>query len=231
MKIVIGICIGFANVSAALQLLVVWNFEYISYWSDSRMISFSIFVVFAHTFVNLTEYSYMFTGNASFLTAGPWALFYLGEPILTNLSKDPPFPGFDILVLVSCLIQIFVFLAKAANKVRHASYMEELQRVLVENVFNIHGLLASILGGAIWAFTILYHSSASAADAPQTYVVRNIVMLTIGCSFPYWGSFPLRFAKRKLFNAGSEGPWLHCRQKESREISKMRRAYFQNNCN
>ena len=26
----------------------------------------------------------------------------------------------------------------------------------------------------------------------QAYVVRNMVMLTAGCSFPYWGSFPLR---------------------------------------
>ena len=29
----------------------------------------------------------MFTGNAPVLTAGPWALFYAGAPILPNLSK------------------------------------------------------------------------------------------------------------------------------------------------
>ena len=43
--------------------------------------------------------------------------------------------------------------------------------MLVENVFNIHGLLASCLGALIWAFTILYHSSASAAAAPQVVTV------------------------------------------------------------
>ena len=58
--------------------------------------------------------------------------------------------------------------------------------MLVENVFNVHGLLASILGAAIWAFTILYHSSDSAAAAPQvtvrivcgpTYVVRYVAII------------------------------------------------------
>ena len=34
-------------------------------------------------------------------------------------------------------------------KVRHTSYLEVLQSVLVENVFNIHGLLASLLGAAL----------------------------------------------------------------------------------
>ena len=29
----------------------------------------------------------MFTGNAPVLTAGPWALFYAGAPILPKLSK------------------------------------------------------------------------------------------------------------------------------------------------
>ena len=63
---------------------------------------------------------------------------------------------------------------------RHTSYLEVLQSVLVENVFNIHGLLASILGAAIWAFTILYHSSDSAAAAPQVtvrIVVRYVAIL------------------------------------------------------
>ena len=35
-------------------------------------------------------------------------------------------------------------------KVRHTSYLEVLQSVLVENVFNIHGLLASLLGNVIY---------------------------------------------------------------------------------
>ena len=66
---------------------------------------------------------------------------------------------------------------------RHTSYLEVLQRVLVENVFNIHGFLASLLGAAIWAFTVLYHSSAEAADAPQvtvrTHFQDNVIYLRL----------------------------------------------------
>ena len=72
-------------------------------------------------------------------------------------------------------------------KASQTSYLEVLQNVLVENVFNIHGLLTVIVGGAVcpflslslvflifsnsggilWVFTIIYHSSNSAAAAPE----------------------------------------------------------------
>ena len=72
------------------------------------------------------------------------------------------------------------------SKASQTSYLEVLQNVLVENVFNIHGLLTVIVGGAVcpfvsclvcliilnsggilWVFTIIYHSSNSAAAAPE----------------------------------------------------------------
>ena len=59
----------------------------------------------------------MLTGKAPVLTAGPWALFYGGTFILPKLPKEQPFPGFGILVLLSCLLWIFVFLTKKAYKV------------------------------------------------------------------------------------------------------------------
>ena len=62
----------------------------------------------------------MLTGNALILTVGPWALFYGSSAILPKLSKEQPFPGFGILVLLSCLLWIFVFLTKKAYKVQAA---------------------------------------------------------------------------------------------------------------
>ena len=62
----------------------------------------------------------MLTGNAPILTVGPWALFYGSSSILPKLSKEQPFPGFAILVLLSCLLWIFVFLTKKAYKVQAA---------------------------------------------------------------------------------------------------------------
>ena len=74
------------------------------------------------------------------------------------------------------------------SKASQTSYLEVLQNVLVENVFNIHGLLTVIVGGAVsfyslslvclifsnsggilWVFTIIYHSSNSAAAAPEVW--------------------------------------------------------------
>ena len=38
------------------------------------------------------------------------------------------------------------------SKASQTSYLEVLQNVLVENVFNIHGLLTVIVGGAVCPF-------------------------------------------------------------------------------
>ena len=83
---------------------------------------------------------------------------------------------------------------------RHTSYLEVLQSVLVENVFNIHGLLASCLGALIWAFTILYHSSASAAAAPQVVTVW-IVHGALTISFSgvlYFQGYIMQFSPKKI---------------------------------
>ena len=40
----------------------------------------------------------------------------------------------------------------AVSKASQTSYLEVLQNVLVENVFNIHGLLTVIVGGAVCPF-------------------------------------------------------------------------------
>ena len=74
--------------------------------------------MFNFTIIIIDADAQMLTGNAPILTAGPWALFYAGSSILPKLSKEPPFPGFAILVLLSCLLWIFVFLTKTAYKVR-----------------------------------------------------------------------------------------------------------------
>jgi hypothetical protein len=72
------------------------------------------------------------------LTDSPFANVFGGSPILPDLSKESPWPGFNVLFVVSGLLWVAVFLVKRALTASPASYLQALRNALVENRFNIY---------------------------------------------------------------------------------------------
>jgi hypothetical protein len=78
----------------------------------------------------------MYLGTAPLLTDGPFANYFGGSPILPNLSKEAPWLGNSVLLVVSGLLWVVVFLGKRALTARPAFYLQALRNALVENRFN-----------------------------------------------------------------------------------------------
>jgi hypothetical protein len=86
----------------------------------------------------------MYLGTAPLLTDGPFANYFGGSLILPNLSKEAPWPGTNILHVVSGLLWVAVFLGKRALTARPASYIQAL--LLVDNRFNTYSGTKTKLG-------------------------------------------------------------------------------------
>jgi hypothetical protein len=80
----------------------------------------------------------MYLGTAPLLTDGPGANYFGGSPILPNLSKEAPWPGVNLLYVLSGLLWLAMFLVKRVLTARPASYIQSLSNAMVEDRFNIY---------------------------------------------------------------------------------------------
>jgi hypothetical protein len=80
----------------------------------------------------------MCLGTAPLLTNGPLANYFGGSPIQLNLSKEVPWSGFNVLIVLSGLLWVAVFPGKLALTARFSSYNQMLNTLQVQNRFNIY---------------------------------------------------------------------------------------------
>ena len=117
--------LGVLNVSSFLQLCLITNQSFISEMLDEDIIKVSKIGILAHALLNVYEnilvnlniyfcnHFYLFyeilTGNHPFLTRGPYAHFFGGQDVISELSDEKPGKHLLLLYLASLLFNLAIF--------------------------------------------------------------------------------------------------------------------------
>ena len=142
----------------------------------------------------------MYQEKLPMLTKGPFALFYGGEEILTELSDKSPGRGVPLLIVWSAILQVSLYILKSARSRNKMMYFHNLTKSLVENVLNMYGIIVIILISIIsTAYITIHHLSIEKnrmQDTTPKIIPKEILILyflTMFCVvLPFIKSYALR---------------------------------------
>ena len=142
----------------------------------------------------------MYQEKLPMLTKGPFALFYGGEGIQTELSDKSPGRGVPLLIVLSAVLQVSLYILKSARSRNKMMYFHNLTKSLVENVLNMYGIIVIIFISIICsAYITIHHLSIEnykTKDRTSTLVPKEVIilyLLTMLCAvLPFIKSYALR---------------------------------------
>ena len=148
----------------------------------------------------------MFLGKLPMLTKGPFALFYGGDKLVSQLSEDPPGRGMFFLILFSAVFQVLLFVLIYQKARNLKMYSQTLKKTLVENVLNIYGIIVIIIISIVsTVYVALHHISIETnkkREKAKKNVPKEIILLFIFVAFviimPFSRSFALRYSGTEI---------------------------------
>ena len=142
----------------------------------------------------------MYQGHLPILTKGPFSIFYGGEQIMKDLSKQSPGIGSTLQLVVSVIFQISLYIVKQVKSRKLQEYPQILKMTIVDNVLNMYSIMIIIILSIIaGSYGLLHHWSIEklkVSQVPTRLVPREIVVLyfllfaCVAC--PFVKSYALR---------------------------------------
>ena len=146
----------------------------------------------------------MFHGVLPFLTKGPLALFFGGNPILPHLSEQSPGYSFPLLVIFSTVFQatMYMYTKYTGRPLQKNTVMHNIRMTLVNNVLNIYGVALVIIFNIIALVCFVLHFFGTEKNKEKgklTQLIPDGIFFISGVSLfmvmlPFLRSHALRWA-------------------------------------
>ena len=142
----------------------------------------------------------MYQGHLPILTKGPFSIFFGGEQIIEDLSKQSPGIGIPVLVMLSGIFQISLYIVKQVKSRKLKEYPQILKMTMVDNVLNMYSIIIIIILSIIGCSYGLLHfwsiEKHKVSQVPTRLVPREIVVfyffIFASISCPFVKSYALR---------------------------------------
>ena len=108
------------------------------------------------------------------LTKGPFALFYGGQQIISQLSNQSSGHSFQVIILLSLIFQIFLSFYKRIKVKKLGDYPSLLRHSVVHNIFNVYSILVILIIFAISFCYIIKHTLCIEKNRGNTESVNFI---------------------------------------------------------